>query len=362
MKISVIPATELDAALIEKWKVIQTGNSALQSPYYCPEFTQSVSQCGRDVKIAVMESAGGVSGFFPYEHDRRCQLQPVGGGLNDYHGAITALGLDWSPLQLLKAAGRRYFAFNHMPMSQAVFLPHIRFPHVSPVMELQGGWKQYGQRLAIAQNKSTPGIFAAVRYSTKRIEREVGPLRFEIRERNPAVLEAVMRLKAEQRVRMGSDGEDPFTQPWIRELLSNFFDRQDVSFRGSLCALYAGDKLVACHFGLQALGTLHYWFPVYETAYATYQPGLIMLMRLAEQGSQEGLDLIDLGRGLQDYKTRFCTKSVALGEGAVSRPPALASAVMAAQQIKGKIKSNPQVQRLRAWVAQRGMRVAPATR
>ena len=352
MKFSVIAANDLDRSLIEKWKLIRASDDSLRSPYYCPEFTQSVAACGRDVKVAVMESSHGVTGFFPYECGSLGKVLPVGGGLNDYHGAISLPGTVFDPVQLLKACGGRYFAFNHMPLSQAAFLPYVRIHHQSPVMALDGGLGAYMKRLGIAQNKSTPGIFAAVRASTKRLERDVGPLRFEIQERSPALLDTVMRLKTEQRVRMGG-GSDPFALKWVRQLLNECLNRQDPAFKGALCALYAGDHLVACHFGLQASNTLHYWFPVYEVSYADYTPGLIMLMKLAEQGCQNGIDLIDLGRGVQAYKTRFCTGSVELGEGALSSPMVLAQAVAAAKTGKTFIKSNPQVQRFRKWLAAR---------
>lgn len=350
MKLSVIAAKDLDTSLIEKWKLIQASDDNLRSPYYCPEFTQSVAACGRDVRVAVMESSLGVAGFFPYECDRLGRLQPVGGGLNDYHGAVVLPGTVVDPIHLLKACSGRYFSFNHMPLSQAAFLPYVRLHHQSPVMALSGGWDAYVKRLGIAQNKLTPGVFAAVRASTKRLERDVGPLRFEIQERTPALLDTVMRLKTEQRLRMGTQG-DPFALKWVRQLLNEFLDRQDPAFRGALCALYAGDNMVACHFGLQASHTLHYWFPVYETTYSDYGPGLIMLMRLAEQGCQNGIELIDLGRGVQPYKMRFCTGSVDLGEGAISSPMVLAQVTEAAKRGKAFIKANPQVKRFRKWVS-----------
>lgn len=349
MRISLIAVHELDAGALQRWRAIQDGNPALSSPYYCAEFTQAVGAAGQSVRVAVIESGGQVLGYFPHERDAWGVLRPVGRGLNDYHGIIGVPELVVDPQALLAACGGRYYGFNHMPLSQGSFAAHVRVAHASPVMDLTDGWEAYVQRLARAQNKSTPGILSAIRYSSKRLEKALGPLRFERYTTDASVLETVMRLKSEQRARTVGSVGDPFALPWVQRLLPALAARTSTAFRGESCALYAGDTLVACHFGLRAQAVLHYWFPVYEPAHAAFQPGLIMLKLLAEQGLAHGLALIDLGRGTQDYKMRFCTSQVALGEGAVSRPMLLAAAHMQSLQLKKQLKADPRVQRWRAW-------------
>lgn len=355
MKISVIAASELDASLVDIWQQIQRGDATLRSPYYCPEFTQLVAGAGREVRVAVIESQGAFRGFFPYEKDSWGRLRPVGQGLNDYHGLIASPGLDVDVATLLRACGGRYFGFNHMPLTQAVFAPFIQFHSASPVMALQGGWDAYVQRLCEAQNTRSPGILTSVRSSIKRIERDLGPLRFEMNEKKVSVLETLIRLKSEQWVRTVGAASDAFAVPWIRQLIHTGLSLQGQGgdFSGALCALYAGDKLVAAHFGLRAGAVLHYWFPVYDTAYAYYNPGLILLKEMAEQGAKDGLTEIDLGRGTAGYKMRFKTDLIPLGEGAVSRPAIVASAVLAAKLAKAKVAADPRVVRFRQWKAAR---------
>ena len=358
MKISVIDVRDLDTSLTRRWKHIQRNDDALRSPYYCPEFTQLVAGAGREVRIAIIENDGVVTGFFPHEKDTLGGLMPVGGPLNDYHGLIGSPSLRLDARSLLRACDAIYFGFNHLPLTQTVFSPYVRFNSVSPVLELQGGWDAYVGRLATAQNTQAPGILSTIRASSKRIERDIGPLRFEMREKTPRVLETLMRLKSAQRARTASPSHDPFSVPWIRQLLASCLETQGTDFSGSLSSLYGGDTLIACHFGLRAAGTLHYWFPVYDPGYAYYQPGLVLLKKIAECGCTEGLTLIDLGRGTADYKMRFKTRAIALGEGAVSSPAALAQAAMAAKVAKAAIKANPNVVRIRQWLAARKTRVS----
>jgi CelD/BcsL family acetyltransferase involved in cellulose biosynthesis len=251
----------------------------------------------------------------------------------------------------MKSCGASYFSFNHLPLTQTVFAPFVRFHNVSPILELQGGWDAYVQRLANIQNTKSPGILGAIKKSSKRLERDLGPLRFEMHERDPRVLNELMRLKSEQWIRTVGAGEDAFAIAWVRQLMLDTLATQTADFSGYLCALYAGEKLISIYFGMRTGTTLHSWFLVYDLEQAYYQPGLILLKNLAESACQDGLNVIDLGRGTQDYKMRFNTQVVELGEGVVSRPAILAQSTIAAKQLKAKIKANPQIVQLRKWMS-----------
>ena len=353
MKISLISAEELDTSLIERWKQIQSSDETLRSPYYTPGFTRLVAQSGQAVQVAVMESNGAIEGFFPFQRLSYGRLIPVGGGLNDYHGMIACSGLAVDASSLLKACKGNYFAFNHLPLTQAVFAPFVREHSVSPVLELSGGWDAYVQRLCAVQKTQSPGILSTIRASLKRLERDVGPVRFEMREKSVPVLEELMRLKSEQRARTIGSQDDPFALPWVRQLMVNGLNLDAPGFEGAFSSMYAGDKLVAMHYGIRSHQTLHSWFPVFDPAYSYYQPGLILLKKIAETGAQEGLTLIDLGRGDAGYKMRFKTAEVSLGEGAVSRPALWAQTKLAIKTVKQTIKRSPHVIALRSRMSSR---------
>jgi len=348
MKISVIAAHELDASQFAQWSAIQHADVNLRSPYYRPEFTQWVARARRKnpIFVAVIEAENGKQGFFPFERSTWGRLLPVGGGFNDYHG-IVASSIELSVERLLSACRGRYFSFNHLPMTQPAFAPYVRAHSASPVMELHGGWDAYIQRLCAAQNTKSPGILSTVRQSERRLFRDKGPLRFEVSEPSAQVLDWIMRTKSEQWKRTGGNGVDAFSPPWVRQLLASSLELTDKGFRGAICSLYAGDSLIAAHLGLRSHTTLHWWFPVYDVAYAYYQPGLVMLKHMAEQAQSQGIELIDLGRGTQEYKMRLKTDLIPLGEGAVSRPACIAQAVAQAKNFKARVKANSQFIRIR---------------
>jgi CelD/BcsL family acetyltransferase involved in cellulose biosynthesis len=222
--------------------------------------------------------------------------------------------------------------------------------NVSPVLELSGGWDAYVQRLCLTQRTQSPGILSTLRASLKRIERDIGPVRFEMREKSQVLLNELMRLKSEQSIRTMSTTGDPFSERWVRQLLADGLASMEDDFGASLSTLYAGDKLLALHYGLRSGPSLHSWFPVFDPAYAYYQPGLLLLRKIIETGCQQGLTLIDLGRGTASYKMRFKTSVVRLGEGAVSRPALIAQGAMTEKIIKLKIKSNPTINQFRKWL------------
>lgn len=347
MKISVISASELDASLVVRWKQIQSSRESLRSPYYASGFTRLVAQSGQDVQVAVLESNGAIEGFFPFQKLSYGRLIPVGGGLNDYHGLIASSQLDLDAATLLKACKGTYFGFNHMPLTQTVFAPFVHTYSVSPVLDLSGGWEKYVQRLCVVQNTQSPGILSTIRASSRRLHRDFGSVHFEMDEKSSQVLEELMRLKSEQRARTVGPSGDPFAVPWVRQLMTNGLNLDDTDFQGTMHAMYAGNKLVAMHYGIRSDQTLHSWFPVYYPAYSYYQPGLILLQQMAEMGAKEGLSLIDLGRGSAGYKMRFKTADIALGEGAVSYPALLAQTSMALRTVKRAIKGNPKVSKFR---------------
>ena len=72
-----------------------------------------------------------------------------------------------------------------------------------------------------------------------------------------------------------------------------------------LSLLYAGDQLIAGHFGMRSPTTWHYWFPSYDNAFAKYSPGVMLLLKMAEVAPAMGIRIIDMGCGLHSYKERL---------------------------------------------------------
>ena len=314
MKVRVVPARELDADLMERWAQLQEADPRLSSPYFCPEFTQAAAAVRDDVWVAVMEQAESVVGFFPFQRERMGIGKPVGGCLSDYQGVVAARDSEWDAEELIRACELSIWDFDHLLASQEPFRAFHRVVTNSPVMDLSRGFEAYVQGRRASGTKRIKKIMGLRR----KLEREVGPLRFESHVSDAAVLDAVIGWKSARCRRTGVF--DFFQLDWTVELVRRIHQTQTDRFGGILSALYVGDRLAAAHMGMRSRSVCHYWFPAYEPDLAGYSPGSILLLDLARWASDHGLATLDLGKGDDAYKQSFLSSQVPVAEGSIVRP------------------------------------------
>ena len=252
MKISVISPTDLGASERERWRALQESNAALASPCFSHEFTLAAAHARKDVRVAVIEENHRMVGFFPHQQRWGMGL-PAGGRLSDYHGVIAAPGLrlDWN--QLLKGARLSYWQFDHLVACQN---PGGRVAQGdSHGLDLSAGFAAYQQRKSQSSN-----VMSKLRAAARKLEREAGPLRLEVDCRDDAVFRHVLQMKSQQCRRTGA--VDFFSWDWTRALVEHIRAQDTAEFGGRTSALYAGDTLVAAHFGMRSRRVWHWWFPV----------------------------------------------------------------------------------------------------
>ena len=69
---------------------------------------------------------------------------------------------------------------------------------------------------------------------------------------------------------------------------------------------------VSWHFGFLYQGALHYYKPTYAVRLASHSPGKVHLAMLVDQGIRSGWRHIDLGCGMEEYKSRWTDSGVEL--------------------------------------------------
>lgn len=314
MKVRVVSARELDADLTERWAQLQEADPRLSSPYFCPEFTQAAAAVRDGVRVAVMERAESVVGFFPFQRERMGIGKPVGGRLSDYHGVVVARDTEWDAEELIRACDLSIWDFDHLLASQEPFRAFHRVVTNSPVMDLSRGFEAYVQERRASGTKRIKKIMG----QRQKLEREVGPLRFEPHASDASVLEQVIAWKSAQCRRTGAF--DFFQLDRNVELVRRIHQTRTNRFEGILSALYVGDRLAAAHMGMHSRSVCHYWFPGYEHDLARYSPGSILLLELARWAADSGVALLDLGKGDDAYKQGFMSSHVPIAEGSVVRP------------------------------------------
>jgi CelD/BcsL family acetyltransferase involved in cellulose biosynthesis len=319
VQISVVRPADLGSAEIDAWHAMQDQTESLANPFLCPEFAVVIGRSQPAARVAVLTDSSGPLGFFPFERGRLGAAAPIGAGLSDCQGLVHVPGFECEPAELLRDCGISAWHFDHLVAGQQPFARFQAATASSPVMDLTGGFGAYCE----GSRARSPRFWRDLGRKTRKIERESGALKLAVDAADIEDLRTLMTWKSDQYLRTGRS--DRFDQPWIVEVVENLMAYRSGAFRGVLSILYAGGTPVAGHFGIAYGGVLAEWFPAYDTRYAKYSPGLIQLVRMAEEIGTLGVRSIDLGKGGMRYKEELKSYDLTVAEGTATRPSALAA-------------------------------------
>jgi CelD/BcsL family acetyltransferase involved in cellulose biosynthesis len=281
----------------------------LGSPFLSWTFVDIIARVRDDVRVAVIEDAGG-PGFFPFQAGSGHTGAPVGAGISDAQAFIAPPPWTFDPGRLLAGAGLARWGFDHLVVEQAPFVPYHRSRHRAPVVDLGDGYEAFIGRLRSHSRDFLPQVLRRRR----KLEREVGPVTFEWSTRDvDAAMGALREWKSEQYRRTGV--WDRFSRPWIAGALDRLSAAVDPDCTGVLGVLRSGDRLAAVHLGLLSVDRLCWWFPAYDPELGRYSPGLILLLELIAGAADRHVPLLDLGRGEHGYKLRVADRFYEVAEG-----------------------------------------------
>src|SRR5262249_11737309 len=149
----------------------------------------------------------------------------------------------------------------------------------------------------------------------RKLERDVGPLRYVASCADPKLLSTLMAWKSAQYRRMKV--ADVFAYAWTRDLLHKLLEYNGVDFSPVVSALYAGDTIASIHYGLRSRALLHGWFPAYNRELARYSPGILHWIETIAAAKLAGIDRIDFGQGSESFKRRLSTGTTQVSKGVV---------------------------------------------
>jgi CelD/BcsL family acetyltransferase involved in cellulose biosynthesis len=281
----------------------------------CPEFTIAVGRVRADARVAVLIDGPDVVGFFPFQRRRLGVGVPIGSGLNDCQGVIHTPDIEWNWRELLRACDLSVWQFDCLVEGQWPFESRAVAVSPSPAIDMADGFEAYQEIL----RAKSPQFCKDVARKSRKLEREVGELRFEVDSEDPAEMRSLMRWKSEQYRRSG--WIDFFDRPWLVDLVDDLFSTHTDQFGGLLSVLYAGDTSVAAHFGLRSGHVLAHCYPAYDQRFARQSPGLIHHLRMIEESCALGINLIDMGKGPERYKQTLKSRDLFVAEGMVARGP-----------------------------------------
>jgi CelD/BcsL family acetyltransferase involved in cellulose biosynthesis len=313
MSVRLISGRELTPKLITAWRALQASDDHLSGPFFCPEFTASVALSKDGVLVAVWEEEE-IEAFLPFEAVGRVG-KPVGCLISDFQGLVARPDYSIELESVLRASGLAAFDFDHVASSQQSFLPYATRWVPSPRIDLSRGFEEY------VRNRRNAGShqIAQCEVARRKLEREVAPVTFVARSPDATALAQILAWKSLQYRRTGK--RDVLRLPWVRETIERVHTLDQSSwFGGCLSLLYAGDQLIAGHLGMATPAVWHYWFTAYDTRYARYSPGLILLLEIAKSAAREGMQTLELGKGTSLYKQRLMNAQTMVGHGRIELP------------------------------------------
>jgi CelD/BcsL family acetyltransferase involved in cellulose biosynthesis len=310
--VRVIPAADLSEFECERWAELQDADHALASPFFSPDFVRCASPASPNVFVAILEIGDRQVGFFSFERSGRSG-HPVGRRFAYHQGVVLERGIELDPVALVRACGLKEWRFSHLLASQACFAPFHRIRGGSACIDLSDGFDAY-----VAERKrSGSKLFSGLAKRERRIERDVGPLRFVAQADDLGVAQEIIRLKLDHYAR--THGQNLLAIESYLALLTRMLAAQTPRFAGVVSALYASDRLVAGLLGVRSRTVYVGIVATYDQEFAYYSPGGILYAKMCETLPALGITTLDLGGSEHEYKQRWSSGEVELAEGFVAR-------------------------------------------
>jgi len=313
LSVEAVPAGQLTTDHVAAWEAILVKAPLLRSPFLAPGWTRLLAECRDDVMVGVMRRGGQIVALLPYELGAEGEGRPVGNVFNDYQAVIALPAEPWTPEQWLAGLGLTRMEFTGWLALQDQMTPYAESRPKSFAVALEDGFEPYVAWL----RQWRPSLVEELRSKTRRLEREVGALRFTSHLIDHELLDHALRIKARQWADSGWPGR--FFAPWEYKMMHALLEWDEPSVAGLFSVLWAGEHPIAFHFGMRGRQAWHGWTIVHDPAFARYSPGMLIHMEMFKSAQGLGLDEFDLGMGEYPHKRRMQTHQVPLVRGSVKR-------------------------------------------
>jgi CelD/BcsL family acetyltransferase involved in cellulose biosynthesis len=291
---------------------MQRASPSLANPFLSPEFAMAAGRFRPEARVAVLAEGQALMGFFAFERRRLGLGVPIGGWLCGCQGLVHVPGAEWDPRELLRGCGLAAWQFDNLIAGQQPFEPYQAATRPSPVIDLSDGFEAYYAKIWLNSHRFCRELARKAR----KLSREAGEVRIVADSHDGDILRTLMAWKSEQYRR--TRHVDRFAPPWVGDLLQVLLTAHSEYVGGLLSVLYAGDQLVAAQFGLRAENLMVGWFTGYDPRFAKYSPGMIHLMRMAEQLAAAGIQAIHMGKGARRYTEAIKSSDIFVTEGFVT--------------------------------------------
>ena len=313
-KVEIVSAMNLPESHWDIWESIRAESPHFRSPFFSAMFMKTAARLRRDAKIAIFRDEEKISGFLPFEESSKGLAMPLGGQFNDAHGVLCSPSNPITYTQLAATPELPDFRFHALDGILGTASPYVLGHCNSYLADLAAHPQGY-----VAFLEQERGTILKQRRKTKKLIKDLGPLRLDFDCHQESVLESLFQLKRDHYRR--THIFDILSVEWARQLIQDLWQLRGSECRGVLSALYAGKQLVAVHYGMLEREWLHYWFPTYDPTFHQYSPGTALFLEIARQAKSLGIEKIDMGYGEQPYKHKLTDSCKTMAFGLVTASP-----------------------------------------
>jgi CelD/BcsL family acetyltransferase involved in cellulose biosynthesis len=263
--------------------------------------------------VVVLREDGGAVGFLPARITGAVAM-PAGAPMCDYQGLVAGPDVHIEPKRLVEALGVQRLDFSHMLADQPTFASHARGAVTSYVIDVAAGYASYEAQ----RREAGSGVLKDIDKRRRKVEREVGPVRFQALASCGTAFATLLDWKRRQYLATGQTVI--FDAPWTVDLLRQLHGVQGGDFGGALFSLHIGDQLAAIQFHLRGQRTLHAWIIAHDERFERYSPGLILFQEILRWMDDTPFTTLDLGAGDYRFKQQLSNLHRPVAHGFVGRP------------------------------------------
>lgn len=330
MRLETIHPKELGAPELARWRALQAGERALQSPYLTPEWAQIVSASRGDARVAIVNEG---DGFFAAQRLSRFAAMGMGAPIADYQGMVAAADLDIDARALCAAFKVGRIDLTHVPAGATPLA--AAGEEGSWIAETQGGSELYEAALKLRRGE----FVRQTDKKARKLEREHGHVEFRACSRERADFDTLLTWKNDQ---LAASGQPRiWVRPWVKRTLEQCFETDSPHFGGALFTLSVDQKLVAGAFCLRSASVLHVWVIAHDNQYDRYSPGVQLARRMIGWAADHGIAEVDFGPGDYQYKRQLSTTQRMLSFGIVSGASLSGAVRRTAYAMRGGIERLP---------------------
>ncbi len=299
LELEVLRPSELSAERVARWSELQAADIVLDSPFLSPQWARAVERAqgkgAHDFRVVVARQDGRDVAFLPLRAGAMTAL-PVGAPMCDYQGVIAQAGVEVDARAMVRAAGVQRYDFSCMLESQAAFASYARGRDLIHVVDVKNGYEAY----AAERKEAGSGALKDCDKKRRKIEREVGEVRFTAFSRSKTAFDQLVAWKSAQFQLTGQT--DIFKAGWTRRLIGDLFESRDPDFGATLFTLHFGEELAAAHLHIHGRRTLHGWLIAHDHRYDRYSPGVLLFQDILRWMDETPYERLDLGPGDYQFK------------------------------------------------------------